>query len=119
MQRMEFQARSPATAVQLLLHVQDSAENACSVRTGYCVLWNSSYSCKHDLPYLVILLSGCWRKDGSTVVLNVIDAPSRYGLLHAYIHTTLYTSCNFIIYVKCVFNIIIFSACVSFSIVLH
>ena len=35
MQRMEFQARSPATAVQLLLHVQDSAENACSVRTGY------------------------------------------------------------------------------------
>ena len=35
MQRMEFQARSPATTVQLLLHVQDSAENACSVRTGY------------------------------------------------------------------------------------
>ena len=35
MQRMEFQARSPATAVQLLLHAQDSAENACSVRTGY------------------------------------------------------------------------------------
>ena len=25
----------PATAVQLLLHVQDSAKSACSVRTGY------------------------------------------------------------------------------------
>ena len=32
MQQMEFQARSPATAV---LHVQDSAENACSMRAGY------------------------------------------------------------------------------------
>ena len=29
------QCRTPATAVQLLLHVQDSAESACSVRTGY------------------------------------------------------------------------------------
>ena len=29
------QCRTPATAVQLLLHVQDSAESACSVRTVY------------------------------------------------------------------------------------
>ena len=30
-----MQCRTPATAVQLLLHVQDSAESACSVCTGY------------------------------------------------------------------------------------
>ena len=29
------QCRTPATAVQLLLHVQDSTESACSVCTGY------------------------------------------------------------------------------------
>ena len=45
MQRMEFQARSPATAMQLLLHMQDSAENACSVCTGYVLFRTLVITC--------------------------------------------------------------------------
>ena len=61
MQRMEFQARSPATAVQLLLHMQDSAENACSVHTGYvffgtlvCLCFSHSYIAVHFIEMFFI-----------------------------------------------------------------
>ena len=88
MQRMEFQARSPATAVQLLLHVQDSAKNACSVRTGY-VFYGTLVVCCSSYRIQRKVVSLCVYKDGDWLQLSTMhDRYDSINTLVMYCATT-------------------------------
>ena len=86
----------PATAVQLLLHVQDSAESACSVRTGYVFFgtlvywvklpWNSCQNVCYSNGLYDKAYNWCSTADKKSVVIFRDFAADRgFGTYHVLI----------------------------------